>query len=243
MKFLIFLFVFLCITQTSALEFSPTNLEFNLTKNQQVCKKIFFTLDSGTTISDFWAGNENVPWSVTQFQTSAQDLGININYPIQISSDQTQTEICISGTRAGNYRGVLIFKQGEQGNSIVQFGVWIKLLISEEILQETPEIENEPRRRSRNSNGGINRVVQEEKQQQNFQEIDFDFPEEKIELGNSISEKSIEKQNSLIQIFAILSVVVVFMILIFLVVKKFYSCCVPLVQAPFIQTIGHIGLL
>ena len=37
----------------------------------------------------------------------------------------------MSGNKIGEYHGVLLFKEEQQGSSIVQFGVWLKVLISE----------------------------------------------------------------------------------------------------------------
>ena len=226
LSLVIFLIVFFSSIST-ALEFSPTNLEFNLTQNQQSCKKVFFSLDSQTVVSNSWAQNENVPWSITRFQISAQDLGININYPTNLDSHQTEAEICISGTNTGNYRGAMIFRQGELGNSVVQFAVWLRVSISGEDSQEPPQdtpIENKPKKKSRSSGGNNDAfeytVIPSEKPKQEIQEINFNLPEEKIELGRQVLKRNTEKQNNSVFVFALLAIAVIFLSLVFLMMRR-----------------------
>ncbi|MBS3099115.1 hypothetical protein J4462_02795 [Candidatus Pacearchaeota archaeon] len=223
---IIFLIVFFSSIST-ALEFSPTNLEFNLTQNQQSCKKVFFNLDSQTTVSNAWAQNGNVPWSITQFQTSAQDLGINMNYPVQISLYQKQAEVCLSGANSGNYKGAMIFRQGELGNSVIQFVVWLRVSISGEASQEPPQdtpTENKPKKKSRSSGGNNDAfeytVIPSEKPKQEIQEINFNLPEEKIELGKQVLKRGMEKQNNSAFVFALLATAIIFLSLVFLMMRR-----------------------
>ena len=127
------------INLAGAVSFSPSSLTFNLEPNQQTCQIIYF--DSTSEIisaSDSWAENKNIEWKVSNFETSASSLGISINYPPQVSSDKKQIEICLSGKNEGEYHGVLLLKEEQQGNSIIQMGIWLKVLIG-----ETPQTPSE----------------------------------------------------------------------------------------------------
>ena len=230
MKKLFFFFtIILCLTQISALEFYPANLEFNLTQNQQSCKKVFFSLDSQTTVSDSWAQNETSVWSITQFQTSAQQLGITLNYPANLDSAQTNAEICISGANTGNYKGAMIFRQGELGNSLVQFAVWLKVSISGEVSQEPPQDtstdENKSKKKSKSSRSSTSIiehvVIPLEKPKQSFQEINLNLPEERIELRRQVLKGDTEERTNLLPIFVILITLLFFSILLFLLIRRF----------------------
>jgi hypothetical protein len=128
----LFLFFIFLVNGISASSFSPSSLIFELTPGEQDCKTISVSSDSEViSVSDVWAENKDVEWKINLFQSSAESLGININYLSEISSEQGEVKVCVSGINQGEYHGAIILKEEQQGNSIVQMGVWLKLTISE----------------------------------------------------------------------------------------------------------------
>ena len=125
--FFIFLFSLSFFQSTSV---SPGTLEFNLQEDQEICKRITFNSQSDTiSISDRWAENENINWSVNLFDRDSEYHSISISYPHELTSEDNQVEVCLSGEEAGEYKGVVILTEEQQGNSIVQIGVWLKVFV------------------------------------------------------------------------------------------------------------------
>ena len=131
--FLLFITLTLFVLNAiQAVGFSPSSLTFDLGKNQEGCKMITIDSDSEKiTVSDSWAENESVEWKVSSFNTSSDEHEITINYDNELSIDEREVEVCLSGRKLGEYHGVLLFKEEQQGNSVVQLGVWLKVLINE----------------------------------------------------------------------------------------------------------------
>lgn len=208
---LIFYFTALIIFLTaivSALQFSPTTLEFNLEKNQVACKNIYFEIESQTTIKDAWAEDSSEQWSISNFKTSSRQLDLELSYPSQITPEQKEIQLCLSGSNPGNYRGAIIFRENEIGNSIVQFAVWLKVSIS----GETEEAEGESE--SGSSNGRSTAVYLEQSQfKENAQELSFEIPNDKIKLGS----KTVEKKSSQIALVPIIISVIIFLIVFLLI--------------------------
>ena len=140
MKRFIFIFLFfiilISVNLVGAVGFSPTSLVFNLERGQQECKMISISSESNTiTIEDKWTENKEIEWKVSLFDKDASYHGISIDYPKELSLDEREIEVCLSGSNIGEYHGVLLMKEEQQGNSIVQMGVWLKAVISEESVQ------------------------------------------------------------------------------------------------------------
>jgi hypothetical protein len=136
----------------TATGFSPSSIIFNLTQNQGECQVITITSSSSLiTISDKWAENKDVNWSVSKFNTSASDLGITINYPANLTTARS-LDVCVSGSVNGEYHGVILMREQQQGNSIIQMGVWIKLTVNEK--QETQQTQNQNQQQGSSGGGG-----------------------------------------------------------------------------------------
>ena len=113
-----------------AVGFSPSSLVFNLNPGERECKNITINSESETiTAEDRWAENKDIEWKVSNFDTSGSSHGISISYPNQLSLDEREVEVCLSGSNLGEYRGVLLLKEEQQGNSIIQMGIWLKVII------------------------------------------------------------------------------------------------------------------
>lgn len=93
-------------------------------------------------VSDKWAENESVEWKVSLFDKDADLHDISIDYLNELSIDEREVEICLSGSEVGEYHGVILLREQQKGNSIVQMGVWLKVTIvesEEEVVEESIE--------------------------------------------------------------------------------------------------------
>ena len=108
-KGIIFLFVLFFAVDVSAIQFSPIQLDFNVKTGEMSCQNISVVLESSTKISDVWAKNINFKWSVSGFDENAENLGIFITYPTEISKYEKQVKVCLSANEKGNYKGALVF--------------------------------------------------------------------------------------------------------------------------------------
>lgn len=121
------------VTGVLAIGFSPGNLVFNLEPNQEGCQIITLSSDSETiAVSDKWAENKDVEWKVSLFDKDASYHSISIDYDNELLIDEREIEVCLSGSKIGEYHGVLLLKEEQQGNSVIQMGIWLKVIISEE---------------------------------------------------------------------------------------------------------------
>jgi hypothetical protein len=142
MRFILtFLFLILAVSIVTAVGFSPTSLTFNLEPGKENCKMITLNSESSTiSVSDSWAENPEIEWKVSNFNTPAENHGIFINYPEELPIDEREIEVCLSGSKLGEYHGVILMKQAQQGNSIIQLAVWLKVVIeSAKQTQEPPQ--------------------------------------------------------------------------------------------------------
>lgn len=138
-QFIFFIFLILIFTNlftisslVGATGFSPSSLIYTLKPGENQCKTITINSESNTiAVEDKWAENKNVEWKVSEFNTGASSHGISISYPKQLSLNERDVNVCLSGNKIGEYHGVLLLKEEQQGNSIIQMGVWLKVNIGE----------------------------------------------------------------------------------------------------------------
>ena len=137
--------------------FSPSSLIYNLEKGQQDCQIVSIISDSDTiSIEDKWAENKDIEWKVELFETSASEHGISINYPS--STIENEIEVCLSGNNVGEYHGVLLLREEQEGNTIIRAGIWLKAIINEEEQEETTS----PSSSTGSSGGGGSVIIKEE---------------------------------------------------------------------------------
>jgi hypothetical protein len=144
MKYFIFLFfiiIFLSsLSFAQASGFSPSSFTFNLIPNEEECGTITIDSTSSTiSVSDTWAENKDVEWKVGLFDTSASSHGISIDYDEQLSNNENEVEVCVSGSKVGEYHGVILLREEQEGNQIIQMAIWIELIIAE----KTQEVINQ----------------------------------------------------------------------------------------------------
>ncbi len=127
--FVVVLIAFLTVF-VSAAGFSPVSLTYNLSIGQEQCQKILITSDSPElSVMDTWAENKDVEWKIKLFNASSSQLGLKLEYPIKLSSER-QFEVCLTGLIGGEYHGIILVKEQQVGNSVVQLGIWIKAIIN-----------------------------------------------------------------------------------------------------------------
>lgn len=168
--------------------FSPSSIIMNLEVGEESCQTITITSDSEViSVSDKWASDVGVEWKVSLFETDASGHGISIDYDDELSEDEREVEVCVSGSRVGEYHGVILLKEGQQGNSIVQMGVWIKLVVSEPGV-ENPPINNGGSTGSSSVSGSVN-VVENKTIENVVEEVEDEDEEDEIVVDEVESEK------------------------------------------------------
>ncbi len=131
--FFIFLFSIFFITGVLATGFSPSSLTFNLAKGEEQCQSIHLDSDSSKiSVIDVWAESSDSEWKISEFKTSSSEHNIIINYPKELSAIQRDVSICVTGKKVGEYHGAIIFKQQQEGNSVIQLAVWLKVIVDGE---------------------------------------------------------------------------------------------------------------
>lgn len=129
-KIAIIIGILLVLPLVLATGFSPTRLNYNLNVGEEDCKNVRVDSASPTiTVSDKWAADENVEEKVSLYETSASEHGLSLSYDDELDLDEREVEVCLSGNKAGEYHGVLLLREEQQGNSIVQMGIWLKATI------------------------------------------------------------------------------------------------------------------
>lgn len=185
-QFIFFIFLILIFANLAempnfvgATGFSPSSLIFNLAPEETQCKTISISSTSEIiTADDKWAENKNAEWKVNDFNSDASSLGISINYPSELSSGEREIEVCVSGKNLGEYHGVLLLKEEQQGNSIIQMGIWLKLIVGE-ISQQTQSSQTNYASSGKNST---------------IKNLSENISVEKTEIKNEISENKITGQ-------------------------------------------------
>ena len=134
MRFLFFIFLIIFLSSAViATGFSPNSLIFDLNQNEQQCQIVsLMNVTEEIEVINLWAENKDVEWKISNFNTDASAHGIEITYTVENTAPgEKKAEVCLSGTKTGEYRGVIIFRQAQQGNSVVQLAVWLKAIIKE----------------------------------------------------------------------------------------------------------------
>jgi len=213
----------LLIPLASAIQFYPPSLEFNLEKNQVLCKKINFQINQLTEIRDIWAKNFSEKWSISNFETSRMLHELNLVYPEKISPEENEIELCLSGSKPGNYKGALLFRESEIGNSVIQFAIWLKVLIKDEepLMQQEKNNTKKHSERSKNSGSSSGKVwtsesLPTENRIQKIQQLNYQIPQEKIKLSSKIS---MSKENDFSIILFIGASIIIVLALFFIMIN------------------------
>lgn len=135
MKFFLFFFLILGLLLSSsyayAIGFSPTSLIFELSAGEEDCANVYLTSGSETiSVSDGWAQNKDIDWKVGLFKRDPSYHGITINYPNELAVGEREVEVCLSGRYNGEYHGVILFAEEQEGSTVSRAGVWLKLTVT-----------------------------------------------------------------------------------------------------------------
>lgn len=138
--FIFILFIIAGIGGIKAVGYSPSSLIYKLNVGEEQCKMININSDSEKiTLSDKWAENKDAKWDVNLFQNNSGYHSIKLKYPKTLGKEEKEAKICIKGDKTGEYHGVLLLKEEQKGNSIIQVGIWIKANIDEKVQNQTQE--------------------------------------------------------------------------------------------------------
>lgn len=141
MKNFVFIFIMfsilISVSFIYAVSFSPPNLVFNLSVGEKNCQNITLSSDSEKiALSDKWAESKDVAWNPNLFVKSANEHGLKVTYKKELSLDEREVQVCLSGNKPGEYHGILLLSEEQEGNSVIQMGVWLKAVISEKGNEE-----------------------------------------------------------------------------------------------------------
>ena len=135
--------------------FSPSSLVFELEQDEEGCGVIRVNSESSKiSVSDLWAENEGIEWKVSNFNSSANEHGIVIDYDDELLIDEREVEVCVSGNEVGEFHGVILLQEEQEGSSIVQMGIWLKLNVVEFKEEETTEPSDNSNSGGSSSGGG-----------------------------------------------------------------------------------------
>lgn len=141
MKFIIFLFFIILITGiggVNAVGYSPSSLIFKLNMGEEQCKMITINSDSEKiTLTDKWAENKEVKWDVNLFKNDSDYHSLDLTYPKTLGKNEKEAEVCIKGSKKGEYHGVLLLREEQKGNSVIQVGIWIKAMVGDKVQNKS----------------------------------------------------------------------------------------------------------
>ena len=128
----IIVLLIILIANVDALGISPSSLSYNQSIGEEKCLQVTVnSVSANISVSDLWAENKDVEWKFFLFDTSSTTHGLSLNYLTELPIGERQFNVCLSGSKAGEYHGVLLLSEEQVGNSIIQMGIWLKVTISE----------------------------------------------------------------------------------------------------------------
>ncbi|MFH0712094.1 MAG: hypothetical protein V1889_03215 [archaeon] len=142
MKSLFFILFFIFVGLACAGSVSPGIVNYDVSQGGEVCHSIHVDLGS-VDVFDLWAKNTSVDWNIVLFNVNSSEYGLIVDYP-KVLNSEGDIEICISGEELGEYRGAIVFRQGKQGSSIIQYAVWLNVSISEKVEEKVAPIVESP---------------------------------------------------------------------------------------------------
>lgn len=171
--YLVFLFLILSIPVVVGTGFSPSSLVYNLGQNEEECQKVSLKdVSEEIEVINVWAENTDVEWKVGNFDTDASEHGLTVTYSMDETEDGKKIDVCLSGSQSGEYHGAIVFRQEQEGTSIVQLAVWLKAII-EKSQEQTPQLSSGGGSSGGGGSGGtVTPVVKEtEKENAEFEEL------------------------------------------------------------------------
>lgn len=206
----IFFFSIFLLSTVSAEGFSPNSLTFNLNVDEEGCQHVTLTTESESLeVRDVWAASSGEDWNIANFDTESGEHELTISHALTEIENGKDAEVCISGSQEGEYHGAAIFRQEQQGNTIIELAVWLKVIIRE---AQQPENANGNSGTSSNSGGSAANNAPQQKalapvtqassnsiQPENTQELSGDANEENNNQENIRGQSAIT--GNLINVF------------------------------------------
>jgi hypothetical protein len=186
MKTVCFVFLFvMMLGGVLASGFSPSSLIYEVGVDEEMCSDLSVSSDSEVIlVSDAWASDESVDWKVSNFESEASSHGLDVSYDSELSVDERDLEVCVSGSELGEYHGVLLLKEQQEGNSIVQMGVWMKVNVGESEALPSDASRLEPSASEGSGGSGSGSVTRDEEPVVEIEEVEAveeEFEEETFE--------------------------------------------------------------
>ena len=131
-KIFLFLLGVMLITQVlgSQIIITPTKLEFIGETGQEICNKINILTDYPGDIVGKTVWGESDSKRLQDYQMSAEDVGIDMNFPESINIDGSEDEeICLTSRYSGEYHGALLYNTNQSHAGV---GIWITAAITGE---------------------------------------------------------------------------------------------------------------
>lgn len=110
---------------------SPVRLTFDQAPNEEKCQIVTVSSESSLiTISDSWYKYKNDDEGDLSLYTEDKSIhGIHMRYDNELSSDERDVEVCLSGENYGSYRGVLYLQEAKKGTTVLQMAVRLTVMI------------------------------------------------------------------------------------------------------------------
>ncbi len=198
--------------------FSPSSLIFNLEPGEEECQKITFSSESSTiSVSDSWALNKDVEWKVSLFNTSSGEHALSLTYPREVDGDAGKVDVCLIGSEEGEYQGILILTEEQEGTSIIQMGIWLKAVISKNTTPVTPSADTSSSSGGGGGGGGGATTTQTTS---NSQETQDNEVTETIGENSGITGKAIQESSNTSKLGLIIGVAIIAIILVIIIYKR-----------------------
>lgn len=133
MKQIFFIFLFLIFISISladaSLSLSKSRIYFNLEANEKNCQNITIASEDykgKITIRDVWSQSKEEN-NINKYIYNPENLGISAEYKREIKdfNRESEIELCLTGTKNGEFRGDFIFTPESDTNIVVEVGSWL----------------------------------------------------------------------------------------------------------------------
>ncbi|MBS3077507.1 hypothetical protein J4233_04510 [Candidatus Pacearchaeota archaeon] len=140
MKVQIFSFFFFILVFSSlvgaSLQLDRGSLVFSLGLNERACKTVRISSGDyfgGIQIKDIWAGTPDEARNFGAYNFTSEDHGLSISYakPISNLQNSVDEEVCLEGSKLGDYKGAIIFTPESSEQINVEIGTWLLVHVSE----------------------------------------------------------------------------------------------------------------
>jgi len=134
---LFFLFVFFIgFCSATTLTVSPTQIDFIGKTNEIICNKVKISVEDTQILEGKtkWAEQGQDERILSMHKLNANELDLDVTLPKIIEIyESSEIEVCIKGSKKGNYHGALLYKIEDKP---VQVGIWMNVSLEENSLMK-----------------------------------------------------------------------------------------------------------